>query len=121
MILSAGVAAVAGGHASPEAVAAIQAWGLDLTNHETRAVTDVLVRFADLILTMTRGHRDALLEEWPEAAARVALVCRDQHDVADPIGGSLDVYRRCAEQLDRQLTEWAKQIQSESLPRLQVA
>ena len=38
-------------------------------------------------------------------------------DVADPIGGTVDVYRRCADQLDQHLSEWARQIQRETFPQ----
>jgi hypothetical protein len=30
--------------------------------------------------------------------------------VADPIGGPLDLYRRCAEQLDSYLEAWVEQL-----------
>jgi protein-tyrosine phosphatase len=110
MIMSAGIAAMTGGRASTEAIQVIREVGLDLSQHESQPLGDRLVRFADQILTMTRGHRDAILAQWPHAATRTALVCRDQSDVSDPIGGSLDVYRRCLQQLDRQIELWMDEI-----------
>lgn len=115
-VLSAGVAASAGGRASPEANAAIATWGVRLDQHESQQVSDRLVRFADLILTMTRSHRDALLSQWPEASERVCLLSRGQGDVSDPIGGPVDLYRRCAEQIDRHLTAWLDEIAFEPIP-----
>ena len=70
MVLSAGLAAFPGSPASPEAVQVIQERGMDLTRHESRGLTDSLVLFADLILTMTQGHRNAIIDYWPEAAPR---------------------------------------------------
>jgi hypothetical protein len=32
------------------------------------------------------------------------------------MGGSIDVYRRCAEELDAQLAEWAARLTRECLP-----
>jgi protein-tyrosine phosphatase len=110
MIISAGIAAMAGGRASPEAVEAMGAMGLDLTRHESQPLSDRLVRFADLVLTMTRGHREAILAQWPHAAPRTALLCRDHCDVSDPIGGPLEMYRRCAEQIDGQIEQWMGEI-----------
>lgn len=115
-VLSAGVAATAGGRASAEANAAIASWGVQLDQHESQPVSDRIVRCADLILTMTRGHREALLSHWPEASARVFLLTRGQGDVADPIGGPVELYRRCAEQIDRYLSHWLNEIDFDAIP-----
>ena len=106
MIMSAGIAAMAGGQASPGAMQAMAELGWDLSHHESQPLSDRLVRFADLILAMTHGHRETILSQWPSAAPRCELVCRDQSEVADPMGGTLDDYRRCAQQIDRQLELW---------------
>ena len=70
IILSAGIAAMSGGRASPEAVDVVRQMGLELCEHESQPLSDRLVRFADLILAMTRGHREGILEQWPSAAPR---------------------------------------------------
>lgn len=110
LVLSAGIAAMAGGRAAEEAVETMKAHGLDLTVHETQPLSDRIVRYADLILTMTRGHREAILGQWPEARDRVFLVAGDRGDISDPIGGPAELYRRCAEQIDGYLEEWVKRI-----------
>ncbi|HUG70618.1 MAG TPA: L-threonylcarbamoyladenylate synthase [Pirellulaceae bacterium] len=118
MVMSAGIAASAGGRASPESVQLMQERGIDINPHESQPLTERLVRFADLILTMTRGHREAIVAQWPDAAARTKLVCRDDTDVSDPIGGPIDRYRRCAEQIDSQLSAWVDEIDFASLADL---
>lgn len=110
MIQSAGVAAGLGGRCSPEAFEVMKQWGLDLSGHATQPVSERLIRFADLILTMTKAHREAIVAQWPEAAPRTKLLCRDESDVSDPIGGPLEAYRRCAEQIDAQLQQWVDEI-----------
>ena len=57
------------------------------------------MRQADLIWTMTAAHRAALLAQFPEAGGRVAMLSPDRHDVLDPIGGPLETYRKCAQQI----------------------
>ncbi|MFM9058189.1 MAG: Sua5/YciO/YrdC/YwlC family protein [Planctomycetaceae bacterium] len=96
---SAGVSAWPGGRASEHAVAAARELGGDLDAHESQPVTEALVRQADVILTMTAAHRSALLAQFPEAGGRVALLSPERQDVIDPIGGSLETYRRCARQI----------------------
>jgi protein-tyrosine-phosphatase len=77
--------------------------GGDLGGHESQPVTEALVRQADIILTMTAAHRAALLAQFPEAGGRVALLSAERQDVIDPIGGSLETYRRCARQIREHL------------------
>jgi protein-tyrosine phosphatase len=110
LVQSAGIAAMAGGRAADEAVETLKQRGLDLATHETQPLSDRIVRYADLILTMTRGHREAILAQWPEARDRAFLVAGDRGDISDPIGGPSELYRRCAEQIDAHLAEWVKRI-----------
>jgi protein-tyrosine phosphatase len=111
LVLSAGIQAMAGGRATPEAVQVMHERGLDLTQHESQPLGDRYARFADLILTMTRNHRDAILTQWPSAAARTFLLGGDRGDLADPIGGPIESYRRCAEQIDALLDYWVSEIE----------
>ena len=62
-----------------------------------------MVRHADLILTMTRAHREALVTQWPDAASRTEVLRTDGKDVSDPIGESVEEYKRCAEQIRAEL------------------
>jgi protein-tyrosine phosphatase len=108
---------MSGGQASAEAVETMLARGLDLAKHESQPLSERLVRFADLILTMTRSHRDAILAQWPSVAARTHFVGRDGSDVSDPIGGPPELYGRCADQIDEYLAEWVAEIDTDSIPQ----
>jgi tRNA threonylcarbamoyl adenosine modification protein (Sua5/YciO/YrdC/YwlC family) len=110
VIMSAGLSAPPGSRAAAEAIQTMQDRQLDLAHHESQPLSERIVRFADTILAMTRGHRDAIVEAWPDAEPRVHLISRGRGDVSDPIGGPLDLYRRCAEQLDGYLQEWAEEL-----------
>lgn len=110
LVMSAGIAAMSGGRASDEAVRLLKERGLDLSSHESQPLSDRLVQFADVIFTMTRAHREAILSQWPDAAPRTFLLGDAQGDVSDPMGGTIDVYRRCAEQLDGFLKPWVEKL-----------
>jgi protein-tyrosine phosphatase len=114
-VASAGIAAMSGARATAEAVQAVRACGLDLSQHESQPLSDRLVKYADVILTMTRSHREGLLAQWPDAAGRVFVLSRDQKDIADPIGGPAETYRRCAEQIDAQLEGWVNELAGQGL------
>ncbi len=103
MVLSAGIAAMAGGRATVESVRVMSEFGLDISNHETQPVSEPLVRHADAIFTMTRAHREAIVAQWPETAERTWPLCRDGSDVTDPIGGTAERYRVCSEQIRTEL------------------
>ncbi|MGA2031583.1 MAG: L-threonylcarbamoyladenylate synthase [Thermoguttaceae bacterium] len=103
LVMSAGIAAMMGGRASPEAVKVMSGLGLDISDHETQPLTEPLVRHADVIFTMTRTHRESIVAQWPGAAERIRMLCGDESDVCDPIGGPLDRYQRCAVQIRSEL------------------
>ena len=114
-MISAGIAAMSGGHASLEAVRVMQERGIDLSRHESQPLTDRLVRFADLILTMASSHREAILAQWPQAAAHTHVLGGESGDVADPIGGTADLYRRCAQQIEAYLNPWFEKLDLDSI------
>jgi protein-tyrosine phosphatase len=103
MVMSAGIAAMAGGRAAHEAVQVLSQRGLDLSGHETQPLTEPLVRHADVIYTMTRAHREAIVAQWPCAAERTVLLSADGSEICDPIGSSTERYHCCATQIETQL------------------
>ena len=104
-VQSAGVSAGDGLPASWEAVQALRESGIDLLAHRSRRLTRELVDAARVIVVMTDAHRAAVLERFPDARERVRLLGsfgpspEDGDDVGDPIGSSLDVYRRVRDQI----------------------
>ncbi len=110
LIASAGLAAASGAGPSREAVVLMEEQGIDLAAHAAQQLTDQLVKHADLMITMTNGHRRAIVDHWPEAGPRTKLLMPDGSDVADPIGGPLEVYRRCAEQIEQAVSAHADEI-----------
>lgn len=110
VVASAGLAAATGSPASRESVVLMEEQGIDIKSHAAQQLSDQLVRHADLLVTLTQGHRQAIVDHWPEAAGRTKLLLGDGRDVADPIGGPLEVYRNCAEQIEAGVQQHAEQI-----------
>jgi protein-tyrosine-phosphatase/tRNA A37 threonylcarbamoyladenosine synthetase subunit TsaC/SUA5/YrdC len=104
VVASAGISAWTGTRASAGAIDVMAEMGGDLGGHESQPLTEDLVRQADVILTMTAAHRAAILAQFPEAGGRVTMLSPDRQDVLDPIGGNLDIYRRCARQIHGHLS-----------------
>ena len=114
IVMSAGISAGHGGSAAHEAQTIMQEMNLDLSQHASQPLSDRLARHADLILTMTRGHHQAIVNHWPSLAGKVHVLCPGGHDVADPIGGSTKVYRSCAEEIDGYLAKRVDEIDFEN-------
>jgi protein-tyrosine phosphatase len=98
LVHSAGIAAMMGGPAAPEAVDTAREFGADLTGHQTQPITRELLGLADYVIAMTRGHSRALTSAGAVGPAP-RLLARDGSDVPDPIGASPEVYRECARQI----------------------
>jgi len=111
VVSSAGISASMGGRAAPEAVAVLSELGIDLSHHASQQLNEQLIRHADVIWAMTRSHRQAILNLWPDASGRVHLLSADGQDVPDPIGGPIDQYQRCAEQIKAELSTRLKDLQ----------
>jgi protein-tyrosine phosphatase len=149
-VRSAGVAAMKGSSISKHAVTALQDHHIDAAGASSTPLTMREVEWADLILTMTGGHKQHVVQLYPHAVERtytlkeyvdvdeqvladlmtleekiadwqmrmalgekipdadrdeiIALQQRIPNmDISDPYGGSLEEYRRCAEEIHRSL------------------
>src|SRR5512145_2642994 len=105
-IESAGTWAPEGAAAAEKAQQVLWNMGIDLTMHRSRSVTREMLEQFSLILTMERGHKEALQVEFPRLAQRIYLLSEmvgKSHDIHDPMGGSLVDFQDTAEELHRLL------------------
>jgi protein-tyrosine phosphatase len=94
-VQSAGLAAVVGHPADPEAVALLSARGLDLTAHRARQLTPAMLARADLVLVMDAGQRHHVERLSPAARGRVHRLGRFGHfDIPDPYGQGRAAFER---------------------------
>lgn len=97
-ICSAGVSALVGEPASPEAIDVLgdyQARDIG-REHRAQSLSAQLLEKMDRVLVMTREHQ-RIVRGWDRRLAeKVELLDPDGKDVKDPYGASLDTYRRCA-------------------------
>ena len=113
--LSAGVSAYGGDPASHGALAAIRDYGYSLEQHQSTQLNAALVEQADLILAMGQRHRHAIVSQWPSIASKVHLISPDGGEISDPFGGPLEVYQKCAQQLDEHTDYWIDRLDMEAL------
>jgi glycine hydroxymethyltransferase len=105
-VLSAGVGAIDGQSPSANAVRAMRELGIDISKQRSRMLTAELVDQADLILGMTHNHVDSISLLYPQAAEKSFLLREFddsldyyEKDISDPIGGPIEIYKACRDQI----------------------
>lgn len=81
--------------------------GITEIEHTAELVGRELMSWADVIVPMTRGHREYLVDQYPEFRSKVRLFSEladwGQRDVDDPIGQPDPVYLRCRDTIEEGL------------------
>ncbi|GAB7387883.1 protein arginine phosphatase PrpB [Bacillaceae bacterium] len=113
-VKSAGVAALEGLPASPQAVEVLKQKGIELA-HRSQPLTDELVRWADLIFTMTESHK-RMVHGMQEEAKEKTFTLKEYvdgeppYDIADPFGGDREIYQKCAEEIEALLLRLVERL-----------
>lgn len=101
-VKSAGLFAVQGSDISPFAKEVLQENDI-VHQHQSTPFTKEVADWADLILTMTKSHKDYIVGQYPDLRHKVfslkEFVKAEGMDVSDPYGGSIDTYRRTYQEL----------------------
>ncbi|MBN1869114.1 MAG: threonylcarbamoyl-AMP synthase [Candidatus Omnitrophica bacterium] len=115
-VMSAGTGVFIQSAASSETIAVLAEEGIDATDHVAQPMNTILLKKADLIIVMTRKHRDQVLERVPEVEKRVYLLKEfantvsngaENLDIIDPIGKPRELYKVCL----REIKEAIRKIQ----------
>lgn len=119
-IVSAGLGALVDSPAEKTSALLAEGEGLDLSAHRGRKLGNDVVSEADLILAMTEGQRQAIVEQYPAVSGKVMLFGQwlstgagtasenRGRDIPDPYGKSREVF----EQVHRLLVDAAQSWQS---------
>ena len=99
-ILSAGTMGIESFPASPEAVEVCRNRGVDIANHKSQGLSEEIIHNSDIIYTMSRSHIQRIIGLYPDAMEKCRLLT-GSGDIQDPIGQSVQVYRLCADQIEK--------------------
>ena len=86
--------------ASGEVIKIFAEKGIDMTGHRSRTLELQDVKDCDFIFVMTQTHLEHLLQIWPDAESKCALL-DPEGDIADPIGAGERIYSACALQIEK--------------------
>jgi len=104
-VLSAGLGALDGQAATDVAVTVMAEIGLDLSHFISQSLHSNLIEEADYIFAMTCQQQDAIQTFYPAVAEKIFVVREFEEgeiigrDIPDPIGQSIEVYRRTRDQI----------------------
>lgn len=111
-VSSAGLAALNGEPASYGASGAMERRGLTLGRHRASRLSLAMLQEADLILTMSPAHKQAILALASLLHGKVYTLgeyAGENAEIADPYGGKPAIYEACAVQLEKILAKiWGK-------------
>ena len=109
---SAGIFAMEGQEVSSNAVQALREIGIDLEGKRAQAISEDLLGKSDLILTMSKSHKMALINNYKLSRERVytlkEFTYNIDEDIVDPFGGSLEAYRSTRDELVRYISKLVK-------------
>ena len=113
LFASAGVAAAEGIPPSPETRQILQDRGIENTSRSIQLTPEMVIG-ADVVLTMTRSHLEAIRTHFnlsEEQVGRIHLLDPDR-DVIDPIGRGPDAYQEAADIFDKLIPSRLKELLS---------
>ncbi|MGI6359370.1 MAG: low molecular weight protein arginine phosphatase [Bacillota bacterium] len=113
-VRSAGVAAEAGAPASRLAQEALREVDIDLSDHRAMRINEQLIGWADLILTMTRRQREAVIAAFPSSREKVHVLKEYLTSVSDRESQEQTLY-----QLHQQMAEKRERFAQRLHPNIQ--
>ncbi len=96
-VQSRGLAANPNDNVSQNSVTAMRDYGIDISSHKATPFNKKDLLDTDLFVCMTISHAEALLRCGTDAEKIMVL------NVSDPFGGSVNDYRKCAEEIKSKL------------------
>lgn len=124
-IISAGVMAPKGLHASINAVVVMKEIEIDISQHHSTLLTKDLVNQMDLIFVMTQVHKLEVINLLEKPGKEIYLIkefdpklSKEDHeirntgsmDIPDPIGKPIELYRHCRDEIKRCVPVLIKKI-----------
>lgn len=115
-ISSAGVAAFNGMPASEDAILVMQRAGIDISRHKARRITQDLLKNADFILVMDKGHKQHILNYMSGLEKKVFLLKEFSKEksgamsIQDPMGLHISFYEKVADELQKSIEGLVEKI-----------
>jgi len=114
---SAGIFTNTGLHTSQQSVDILKELNIDISHLRSTAITDCDLMNFDKIIVMTQGHKIQLVNALPNLSDKIQLLMEysntEQIDVGDPYGGTIEIYKKCFQQMQEALDNLFDKIKDE--------
>jgi len=90
--------------------------GIDASSHVSTLLNDKVLRRSWLVLTMTKNHKEKILQLYPNSASKVYTLSEfagNSKDIADPIGKDLEYYKRTFAEINEKIKITFEKIKEE--------
>ena len=92
--------------------------GLDLSSHISKGLTAELINWADILIVMEPLHSEAITRLVPSAEEKIRPLWKYADEelllIFDPIGQSLETYRKCRELIATSLANLVSDLVQQS-------
>lgn len=125
-VVSAGVSARRGEPVSENSVVALRKVGIDISQHQSRPLTQDLLDHARLVLCMTESHR-AMIQLQANPAPKHVYLFREfmpqgeDKEIPDPFGGPLRVYELCRDEMVEAIPSLLEFLKIQAAPKTDAA
>ena len=111
IVRSAGTLGLNGNPATDFAITTARELGANISQHRSQGITESLVKESDVIFVMALEHEYFVHKHLPEVRENVFLLRsfgrkpeeKVSENIKDPIGGTLEEYRKCGELINSEL------------------
>ena len=110
-INSAGISALVGSPADPQAITVMAENHIDIASHIAKQISTELVAEADLILTMSKSQTKWIEQQWPQCRGKTFRIGHwINKDIADPYLHDKQVFETTKQDIIDSLEQWAAKI-----------
>ena len=105
-VYSCGIWAENGDIPTYEGIETMKKYGIDIRTHRATNIRNSNIEDMDVILCATKNHKLSVISMYPELRDKIFTMKEfagyqsDDLDIKDPWGYGLDVYKKCAEEIE---------------------
>ena len=113
-VYSCGIFAENGDISTNEAVQTMKEYDIDLKKHKATNIQNSNIKGMDIILCATTAHKNNVINMYPELKEKIftmkeyAGYDNNDLDIKDPWGYGIDVYKRCAKEIEECINKYIK-------------
>lgn len=99
-----------------EAIETMKDYEIDLSKHRATNIRNSTIKDMDIILCATTSHKNSVISMYPELKDKIytmkeyAGYDKNDMDIKDPWGYGIDVYKKCAKEIEECINEYIRRI-----------